>query len=86
MRLAAVGVLPAFALFGFYKLWVSALQYCSSTFYREKLEGPASIDEELEPLTTMPELDRKYAPGNLVTGVAYVAAGLCAAAISRCLS
>ena len=46
-------VLPAFSVFGFYRLWVAIVELCPESFYRKEVEAqgiPDEIDPTLESL------------------------------------
>lgn len=94
------GVLPAFAIFGFYRLWLGIVECCRETFYMHKsphepdekgpdTTGPDRIDSKVEPSIESLALDSKWSRNNLVVGVAYIAFALIsalAAALAACYS
>lgn len=74
------GVIPAFAIFGFYRIWVCIIEFLPRFFYREKDNNqyPNSyIEPTLESLHILTDRTRfKNALMNLFFGIIYIGIGL----------
>ena len=66
-----LAVLPAFSIFGIYRVWLAVSQ--SNMFYYRLNQRPAELTAEMEPEVT--PLVAKFRLRNLVVGMAYVAVG-----------
>lgn len=79
-----VSVLPAFAPFGFYRVWIGVVEKWREHFYRPlpiigddgKTEEPLEIWQEIGlELKLKSDLNKKWAAGNSFWGVVYIALG-----------
>jgi hypothetical protein len=70
-------LVPAFGIFGFYKVWMSLMQFWPNTFYSfTVIGGVQQPDQELYANLRNSDLDRRWACGNLLFGFLYIILGL----------
>lgn len=73
----ALGVTPAFAVFGLYRLWIAGIELCPTAFYyRDESEMIARGKYDLrgvDPTITELTLRRKWWWANALFGVVYIA-------------
>ena len=74
------GVIPAFAIFGFYRIWICLIEFFPRFFYREKDNGEypkAEIEPTLESLNIpLNSTHLKNALMNFIFGIIYIGIGI----------
>lgn len=70
LRQTVAGVIPAFAIFGFYRIWLGIVELFPTRFYQRNDQQDPSI-REIEPSIETIHIG-KYPMGNIVFGTVYV--------------
>ena len=71
------GIVPAFAIFGFYRIWISFIEFFPRFFYRENVNGTQYPSDKIEPTLKSLEIPTDYkhwvnAIMNLIWGLIYI--------------
>lgn len=73
-RLVIPSIVPAFSIFGLYRIWISVIEACPTLFYYTAEELPKKIREyEIEPTIETLKLSRRNWTSNFVFGLLYIA-------------
>ena len=67
------GILPSFAPFGFYRVWIAAIEWKTSWFYRLTSETRPDIAVKIEPTATELGIEKRWWRSNLIFGLFYLA-------------
>jgi len=65
------GVVPALAVFGFYRLWLAAVELWPTLFYQCKNQQGKAI-KKIEPTIEKLHINKKYGPWNLLFALLYL--------------
>ena len=72
LRQVFASVVPAFAVFGFYRLWLSIVELCPSCFYQAAADQEENI-KAIEPTLECLHIDSQYWWWNLLFASLYLA-------------
>ncbi len=67
------GVVPAFAVFGFYRLWLAIVEFWPACFYQSEAHQDPALIGGNEPTTDFLKVEKRWARGNLWFALAYLA-------------
>lgn len=79
LRVLLAGVLPAFSIFGFYRLWMSAVQFSPQSFYQNECQQHVSL-KDIDPTIQKLYLTHSYWCWNFLFAIFYfviASLGLC---------
>jgi hypothetical protein len=65
------GIAPAFAVFGFYRLWLAAVEFFPTAFYQRR-KGQDRLIRKIEPTLDTLNLRSEFAPWNLFFALMYL--------------
>lgn len=65
------GILPAFAVFGFYRLWLGIVEATPKWYYQSQADQPPNLSG-IEPTIEWLGIKRKYSPRNILVALLYL--------------
>jgi hypothetical protein len=76
LRQVAAGVIPAFAVFGFYRFWLAAVEFSPTTFYQHEKDQDNKI-KGADPTIEILNIQSQFWPLNLTFALLYLAIATC---------
>lgn len=67
------GILPSFAPFGFYRVWIGVVEIKPNWFYRSETEG---VSNRVDPTIRCLGIDKRFGKSNIIFGVMYLVIAL----------